>query len=643
MPTSTSRSTGKTDVVPCGEAQKGAGGRRLPYGLGVSFRALLLTAVLLVLSLAAVPAGAEESPGVVVMTGRLVDSEGRAMSGRVRPEPETPVQAEQAAWTEVAADGRFSVAVPAGHRLEIETLSTLFRWRRDEQAAGAAVEVGDVIVPDTRSVRIVVTAPGGVTPPSESRIWGRLALPGGFEWFVNTALVDGVSTVRVPDAPAMPEMVAWADVAGTHWQGELLAGTPIIADEVQVRMVVMPSVSGRLLDADGAPEAGARVFYDKGGFETSGADGAFVVRPSDGNQRLRIHLQHGARGSARYAGPVTRLEDMSDVGSLVLPRIPSATIRVVDRTGAAVAGAHIGGLVLTDLLDPATGWDGVGLGLAPQLPIEEASYRGWATTDESGAATLDVPRQTDGRLIDLSVTASDGRFTSDHASTSDAELQPDGTFLVRMEGLPAPPQPAPAPELWKFGGVPDGGLLVTSVGRWRLGSDRPLQLRCSASGSVVVTCPHLADVTARVVGHGTGTIYVVGLDASGRQATWRTSVVVPSPISRPARLGRGWTIRSGGAAQAVDRGSRLELVRTAPAQWLHLLVRTRRGDGVIEIVGRNGSIRRVDLGRYAGGRRVDVRLPVGAGAALRVRVVSAGRPVVLRSYAFTGTAAPPRR
>ena len=126
--------------------------------------------------------------------------------------------------------------------------------------------------------------------------------------------------------------------------------------EVTIDLAYAASISGVVVDQDGAPVAGIRVgFFHTGtndaGFATTAMDGSFraAMMAGGGQYRVQVHLGQGPgeglRPAAGGAFPLVSLEDgSSQVTGLVLAvrrdRL-SISGRVVDQSGAPVPDTHV--------------------------------------------------------------------------------------------------------------------------------------------------------------------------------------------------------------------------------------------------------------------------------------------------------------
>lgn len=308
-------------------------------------RSLVCLAVLVFLA----PASrAQEETGVstedMEMTGRVVDSEGRPLAGveiwRPTEGPDdvlAAVSGPDGSFT-VPFDGMFPLSacppgwlpdespakgeVPEGFRIRLRP-ATRIAGRvvdaRGEPVEGVQVRAHLAGSSTGCAVYVVAACPG----PADSRT-GETDAAGRFAF---ESLEPGWYEVSVSDDSSLVE----------RRLGEAGQSAGEIAFVLPERLVPL---EGRVVDADGAPVAGARVSVsgDRPDAEArTGADGAYrFPRVLPGRQRLEVrHADFGlAVEMVEMAGPRTRFD----------VRMPRATIvegRILGRDGSLVAAPSL--------------------------------------------------------------------------------------------------------------------------------------------------------------------------------------------------------------------------------------------------------------------------------------------------------------
>ena len=162
--------------------------------------------------------------------------------------------------------------------------------------------------------------------------------------------------------PALGEATAGADgryaleglAAGEYWLTASLSGarasgfrTVAVAAggtsalDVELEGLLSATVRGRVVDAGGAPVAGARVAQAGGGASAeTDAQGEFALEGLAYDERTPARVEASAPGHAR-AEAIVRAETVAQRFELALPRARSVAGRVVGADGRPVPGARI--------------------------------------------------------------------------------------------------------------------------------------------------------------------------------------------------------------------------------------------------------------------------------------------------------------
>jgi protocatechuate 3,4-dioxygenase beta subunit len=259
------------------------------------------------------------------ITGRVVDGEGRPITGAVlsltrlplaevhrifdwsKSERE-PIDRDRKEGT-TGEDGRFRLQgiQPASHELKIKAEGHA-PVLRDVEAAADDIDLGDLALPDPRSIEGRVVGPGA-RPVRGARVWAGLArrtvepanqtVPERPAPLVETS-TDGEGRFALGGLPpgdfiVRAEMADFADAVA----GSVAAGTP----DLDLVLGQGITVHGKILDAaTGSAVEGAEVRLGFSSFRTASSDarGLFVVRglPLEethyGNSALRVlHPDHG--------------------------------------------------------------------------------------------------------------------------------------------------------------------------------------------------------------------------------------------------------------------------------------------------------------------------------------------------------------
>ncbi len=300
-------------------------------------------------------------PGAAV-TGLLVDEHGEPATshGAVEVELKRLAGAESIGRALVDASGRFRLthlpAVPA----------VLLFWRAGARpfirpgvqipAAGTA-DLGRLIFPAGKTLTVRVIDPAG-KPLAGAEVWiaahrGEPALVTG---------VDGVVTLGGLD----PRQDAEVEVCRPGSMPEALRVTTVPAGRLDVPLRPAAALAGTVVDADGAPVAGALVvanrhgtpfvrweYCTEGDSQTTDGEGRFTITPLKPGW-FSVEAEQGPLARTTLKAVEVPVEGRSDL-SISLPRSTPFAItgRVTDSMGAPVSAAEVAasavhGSTLTD-------------------------------------------------------------------------------------------------------------------------------------------------------------------------------------------------------------------------------------------------------------------------------------------------------
>lgn len=381
-------------------------------------------------------AGEVELVRPATLAGHVVDTSG------------IPVECDIQAWT-IDEDGEITDEV--GHVTRTNTSGAFSLSdvppggvRVVARAAGFATEsvVADV---GRANLRLVLTPAGtlaGVVRDAEGQParGATVILAGSGVWPPREYQSDDDGRYRIDDvAPGVYEL--WA--RATHERSPPRSGITLEAGDalfVPLQMVTGDHVEGIVVDAEGAPIAGAEVLVVDGGLAlaptrvTTGADGRFHIEPLLPVAYERSYL---AQASGYLPGQ-TAAGGSNDELRIVLE--PGATLRgrVVDERGRPVAGALVQWLMNRQPSPAAPGNDlGVTTGPVPPIPFADsppvAIGFGDSTSDENGEFVIAGVQAGAGEIL-----ASHGDFAP--SAREPTELLPgatveDITLILREGGI----------------------------------------------------------------------------------------------------------------------------------------------------------------------------------------------------------------
>jgi hypothetical protein len=254
------------------------------------------------------------------------------------------------------------------------------------------------------------------------------------------------------------------------------------ADGIEVRMASAPRVTGRVLDADGAPVANARIElsmtkYDGGpsprvAGQADGTGAWSVAAPRvEGTFAVTASTDDGGRGRAEF--------ELSPGGSVVDVRLPAASI-VTGRVTAAGGGPIAGAVVIPR--DPSKGmpWyygDLLTDGSQPEVVR--------ARTGEDGRFRLALP-PGEWALI-VRAPGCVGEVVTTRVPSADpvaVEMHAAATLSGRIRGEDGRPLTGAVVYLEPGADVPDPHLAVPTYDPTRLtGADRLLRRHTDAAGA----------------------------------------------------------------------------------------------------------------------------------------------------------------
>ncbi|MFK8001513.1 MAG: carboxypeptidase regulatory-like domain-containing protein [Polyangiales bacterium] len=368
------------------------------------------------------------------------------LAGHVVDTSGIPVECDIQAWN-INEDGE--VIDEVGHVTQTNTSGAFSlsevapgSVRVVARAAGFATEsvVADV---GRANLRLVLTPAGtlaGVVRDAAGQParGATVVLAGSGVWPPREYQSDDDGRYRIDDvAPGVYEL--WA--RATHERSPPRSGITLEAGDalfVPLQMVPGDHVEGIVVNAEGAPIAGAEVLVVDGGLAlapirvTTGADGRFHIEPLLPVAYERSYLAQ----ATGYLPGQTGAAGSSDELRIVLE--PGATLRgrVVDERGRPVAGALVQWLMNRRPSPAAPGNDlGVTTGPVPPIPFADsppvAVGFGDSTSDENGEFVIAGVQAGAGEIL-----ASHGDFAPSAREATD--LLPgttiEGITLILREG-----------------------------------------------------------------------------------------------------------------------------------------------------------------------------------------------------------------
>jgi protocatechuate 3,4-dioxygenase beta subunit len=350
----------------------------------------------------------------VKVTGRLIDTAGRPLQGRIAPQE---IAGETSLWalgeilrTEAGADGRFSLDhVPAGeHALAAEARG--YGVKRVEVSAGARpVDLGDIVLEPGSTIRGRVRDKAGL-PIGQAQLWafamGRggmrveatsepdgtfvlAGLPGGA--LRVTARASGYGTANLTASAATETLDVVLEAAGTV--------TGLVVDE-----------AGRPVEsfqADASPtrrEQGGMVMRAGGLMDNSGGDGRFTLYDLAAGEYV-VEVSAPERGRAVVSAVKVTAGGSTDVGRLTLTAGGIVRGQVVDAAGSPIPGATVAVSAGERFWGPdrSTGMtDGTGAfevrGVNPGIVTASATHPSFAAGEVTGLE-VDPARPAEARIV----------------------------------------------------------------------------------------------------------------------------------------------------------------------------------------------------------------------------------------------------
>lgn len=406
------------------------------------------------------------------VSGRLVDEEGKPLKGVVRLRSHDGVSAAslgQAAMASVGEDGKFSIGVlrPGSNVIQLAGVGYTTIERTIEIAqAGEAPSLGDVVFEAGLTIRGRVVEPGDVGVPG-ARI--SAVIPTGTEnreTLFAEADAEGRFVLRgLKD-------VAYMVGAAANGFAPLQKSLAPSADEQVLTLKRSITLSGRIVDQDGAPVGRAQVSAQRGDdrrtfrFGRSEADGRFTFDlPELGDFTLSTAVE-GFESSVRTV-PVT---GPSEIGDWTLSRGLRVRGVVVDGKGTPVSGARVENQSTRQFPITFGETDEKGafemVGASPGLIRLVATHRDYA----AGQATVESATDTGGDPDPVRITLTKGgRIEGVVRQRDGAPVAQARIDLSRSDSTPAPraaeaPQPSVLTDAngsFSFSHVPPGVGRVT--------------------------------------------------------------------------------------------------------------------------------------------------------------------------------------
>jgi hypothetical protein len=165
---------------------------------------------------------------------------------------------------------------------------------------------------------------------------------------------------------------------------------------------VVASVAGVLVDSTGIPlVAGASAFVVDGGLNPTPTDDKGRFSVPTGKTSPQLAFQYG--GFQVISKPLAG--GAADIGTVTMPPMDSATIRVVDSKGSPVAGASVT-VSTTDPVLTAPSWRDAGFALNEVVDVDRVYWSPYVISNYAGEVHLKIPR-LDGGLPALKVQYTD--------------------------------------------------------------------------------------------------------------------------------------------------------------------------------------------------------------------------------------------
>lgn len=385
------------------------------------------------------------------VSGRLVDEEGKPLKGVVRLRSHEGVSAPasfgQAVMASVGQDGKFSIGVlrPGSNVIQLAGVGYATIERTIEIAQpGEAASLGDVVFEAGLTMRLRVMEESGAAIPA-ARI--SAIIPTGTEsreTLFAEADAEGRFVLR-----GLKDVAYMVGAAATGFAPLQKSFTPSTDEQVLILKRSI-TLSGRIVDQDGAPVGRAQVSAQRGDdrrtfrFGRSEADGRFTFDlPELGDFTLSTAVV-GFESSVRTV-PVT---GPSEIGDWTLSRGLRVRGVVVDGKGTPVSGARVENQSTRQFPITFAETDEKGAfemrGASPGLIRLVATHRDYA----AGQATVEGALDTSGDPDPVRITLTKGGRIEgvvrqrDGAPVAQARIE-----LSRSDSTPAPraaeaPQPS---------------------------------------------------------------------------------------------------------------------------------------------------------------------------------------------------------
>ena len=286
------------------------------------------------------------------VTGRLVDTQGDPLAGRVA------VEAVEGLGLPSFLQGPLVVEARDGGRMVLGPvpLGTLdivarapghapSRLTAQVPAPGTTVDLGDVVLDRGLAIRGQVVHEDGV-PVGEATVraqpqWGGLrAAPETSSDALGAFEVAGLEEGEYALTASAP---GYAEARASARGGD---------EDVELRLGAAGEIGGRVVDAEGRPVPEAMIGAEPADGPTSprfdrsvytlpeGDDGAFVLRDIAAGQWV-LHASASGKGEASLPGVEVADGNTTDVGTVVLARGGMVRGTVVDANGSGIPGATV--------------------------------------------------------------------------------------------------------------------------------------------------------------------------------------------------------------------------------------------------------------------------------------------------------------